>query len=157
MCNASRLSRSWAQAKAGTTLAIGTIYGLGAFHRPKQALADCVVCVENGAEIRLSNIPADLQQELSIRSTEMVHFIDDNEGVELSMHHDQVLFDKHPELGPVPLAYFANRGIQALVHTVAGSDYVVEQIKQMAIPRVYVDKTPTLQQIAARRELARVD
>jgi hypothetical protein len=151
MCNASRLSRSWESAKAGSTLVIGTLHGLGAFHRPHQAVADCVICVENGAEIQLTGIPATLQAKLGIGAIEMVEFVDDNEGVELSMHHDLFLFVSHPELGAVPVAHFANQGIRALVHTVAGRDDAVERIKQMALPRVHVGNTPTIEAIARRR------
>lgn len=147
MCNASKVASMQRSARAGETLAIGTVHKLGAMHSPDTKVTDCVVCIENGAELTLSNIPERVRQRYGLKSSEEVIFVDENIGVDWSMNHDLLYFKNHLDLGALPVAYFADPDVRVLAHTVAGTDHMVEMIKQLALKPMPVHETPSIDEL----------
>lgn len=151
MCKASIHAENQRPANKNETLGLGVMsdYGLGAFHPVGQSVEECVVCLENGAELTLANIPDDARDVYGLGQHEDVIFIE-TEGSHVRVIHDRFLFPAHPDIGAVPVAHFAGKHVRALVHSIEGSDDVVEDIKRLALQPLPVDSTPSIAEIAAR-------
>ena len=156
MCKASLHAEKTRKAVAGEVLAVGTNYlGMGAFHPPGVAVSACLVCVEMGAELTLSNIPQKARELFGLSETEDAVFYE-TEGSHTHIVHDLVLLPNHPDLGALPLAHFAGRNTQALMKQPDAPADVVEGLMKIALEPRLVSQTPTLDEIYEERRLATV-
>lgn len=150
MCKASLHAKS-RTSKEGETLAVGITHGgLGAFHSPGESALNCIACVENGAELTITNIPAKAQQAYLIGKTENAIFVE-TEGSDSHYIHDLLLFPGHPDLPAIPVAHIAGAGVRAQLHLAEGRPDVIEDLKRRAIEPMDVFDTPTIDDVAAQR------
>jgi len=135
MCGASKLAKDWDDAEQGATLGIASvgidngkgkkIDVVGGFHRPGEAIANCVMCVQDGTKLTISNIGANLQAKFGIDAMAVAEFIerDWHEGDALGFENGHV----------VPLLAFADNNVTAFVG-----------IKQATEPTLKVKEGPAI-------------
>jgi len=150
MCKASLHAKETRKAVAGEVLAVGTNYlGMGAFHPQGVAIAQCLVCVEMGAELTLANIPQKARDLYGLNDTEEVLFYE-TEGSHNYIVHDLVMFRDRPDLGALPLAHFAGPKVRATMKLVDAAEDAVEALKRLAIAPKLVSQTPTIDDLHDR-------
>ena len=139
MCKASIVADEFRDGTRGDKLNISMGgHGLGTFHPSGIPVESVAVCLKTGAEITMSNIPSELRGLLKVGETEPAIFIE-TPGDPNWIVHDLLVFPDHPDLKPIPVAGFADEGIDVVVTAVTAEDRALSGLLELAKNPVELD------------------